>query len=1794
MPAPAPLLRSPPTVVPVWTFSRSQYIVSFAGILYLGGSLVSSFWYATVLAPSMTNDFWWLDFNASVQVFLLNAMNALHAVDVVNKDPIDLASPFFAQDAAASATVTNNPTYPRSILYSTLTDPAAAIAACRSTPAMGLVWVITQNCWVDFARHWEVAHTAARQTRCRDQYATNGAVYMESILRNTDMKQWMVALGAPGAEFDVGVVRFLQQSDAGRLFLADVARSWLAVADEVVYWASSNVTFWKTQFQNIHQTGIQESIVLHSAFGGTHALSTVVLPYYLRQVLWTTVNMGCGFYCDLWYAQDVGASLVRNDAAQFWGNVVDIEMLLLGTEAMTLAQVVVHTCVGAIDSIDLDLVAVPAAAKALYFSFTVALHAALLDSPSLADLYAAIAPLSVVPALPQWTTVPAIQFLGGSPLCTAGPSMPFIQREWGFDDGCDASVPLTVEVTSQHLLFAMVGYFNTPSMSTAPSVLSIEALTAAVCPQTTSPSTCGLSLAQAHRLYMLVLASAIAPAVVWNASTALPPLEVIQMAHATTSSPLLLRQPLVATADPVFAFFGWTCVLDWVQGTREVVSFQGDVTTLTLISYAYDLSNDGSTPSSDQVPRSIGLLFANGVWYVSTVLALAAGCMVGVAAFYSFQISGHNLFYFNRVAGPIWVGRPLLFLRGLTAIILLSSASPRLVVRHGLKTMANVPRTFLESLVVASESTWITYVLSDVSLVVTKGSATAGAPVASAFMFVLALALDTWTPLAVQVHMSRACSVLFVDHTVLCSTNVVQIGNLPRVLCLVAANAVAVVGSYLLVRLCHVMAHTAPRQLPDSYLLYPESSLVFFEQLVRHTASSEWWIDAASNVMCGMVLFTVRHTNYVFDVKSWHLVKLPASQFRRRGSVSMFAAPVLAKDRSTSIVAPDPPPHHPPLLMSSPTVEDLPLPHSSWPSLALITSFAYIVATLAGSICYLMVLEQKMSNDFWWNGFNSTGGHRFLATLLAHPPPDGRMDLTQYALVGTFNGSDDSIAYAPGYVYDVEATVLNEIPLAIAGLRQMDGCEVPWIATQYCWVDFKRQWELANSRVRQDRCHVHATTNAAVYLESVLRNVNLAQFETCWGVAFNWAIGDHLRQSDSGRAWLTSTWGARMGSEASEVAYWQLYDLTEFVGQWQNYYLVGLTETIGVQNSFGATYPLTIKRSESVWRLQDETTFKMYWILAGDLWAIGFNNASGVASGSLVRTSANFVYHNTTPRHVLQVNGSLPSPLGWTALLVEQYLGPYGSVDIKHVPIPVTATQLILPFVQRISLMLFASPTALSAYNHLPDQLYMNTIPMAWQSYNFLGGSPLCFDATTDKGYLCPFVNTLAPCQSNSVQEAYHMARDEGLLAAAMASIRDATTNASVCQYATQKVTCSKALSSYPTFVTAFLGNLTALQAEARSILRHVQGLNVSLFQFVSTKTGQQLLVTANAFSDGDWAFWSWSYLYHWALGSRDVLSFEGDVDTITVLSGFTRPYLATTNPAEIPHSLSLYFTVAIQYVTMVLLSIATLVVVYVVVHRGRVEAWNLIKINRVGGIVWIGRPLLMLRATSAICLLSTSELLLAQRGGNMTKFQRDDLTGLSVVQTILISGEVCWLTYILNDVFSVVTKGYTRRYAALSSILVWSITALLQLAAPLTVQATLARSCARVNLDVVCTVGTIQVGSVMRSTTLVWLSYACIAAAFAVQATRRARTPPASVPSLFLYSLGGYTFYFDEWTLDNVVYLDKASAFLNGLVVVDYANVLYLLDVKTWRSYAIPKPKLEEVRWSTRLVDCLPLMPQT
>ncbi|RHY14863.1 hypothetical protein DYB25_012441 [Aphanomyces astaci] len=162
----------------------AESVETAGGIAYLLITLALSMYYLKVLAPVMTNDLWWANFNASgAHSYLIDVFNN-HlnlSVNHTAKD-LDVTAGGFTKDYSTFYTPIHiSPLYERIVRADQATNLTAAIISLRGYT--GPEWASTQYCWVDFNRRWEVAHTAKRQTRCGRRYTANAAMYWETIFR---------------------------------------------------------------------------------------------------------------------------------------------------------------------------------------------------------------------------------------------------------------------------------------------------------------------------------------------------------------------------------------------------------------------------------------------------------------------------------------------------------------------------------------------------------------------------------------------------------------------------------------------------------------------------------------------------------------------------------------------------------------------------------------------------------------------------------------------------------------------------------------------------------------------------------------------------------------------------------------------------------------------------------------------------------------------------------------------------------------------------------------------------------------------------------------------------------------------------------------------------------------------------------------------------------------------------------------------------------------------------------------------------------------------------------------------------------------------------------------------------------------------------------------------------------------------------------------------------------------------------------------------------------------------------
>ncbi|KAH9073893.1 hypothetical protein Ae201684P_003392 [Aphanomyces euteiches] len=484
---------------------------------------------------------------------------------------------------------------------------------------------------------------------------------------------------------------------------------------------------------------------------------------------------------------------------------------------------------------------------------------------------------------------------------------------------------------------------------------------------------------------------------------------------------------------------------------------------------------------------------------------------------------------------------------------------------------------------------------------------------------------------------------------------------------------------------------------------------------------------------------------------------------------------------------------------------------------------------------------------------------------------------------------------------------------------------------------------------------------------------------SCWHDSFTTAIATELSLSAGGKVWLQTTLRDPILSIQGEVAWWQSNNLTEFILQWQNYKLPGLIQTIQVENAFGVQYPLTLQSRNGTWRLSDQTSMKMYWSFASDLWACG-SNASGIGGSSLIRQSSRFAFSNITIHSVLIANLTLPRVMTWATQLFEQHIGPYGSIDVHYILPPKALVALSTNLTKELQALCYTKPALSTLCQVMTKRNWYQTIlPSSWQqaSFVYFGGTPLCFAAATSQPTPYPFCDAVGPCTLPAVAEGMIVTDWMAVIAAVSCGNIDDKVIQQICLHVLETRDCQINLAR----IANMLSNVSTIAAPFQNQLDMVRSLvgqlNVSLFQFAAKRDGSRTIALANVFSQSEpgWTFWSWIHLYLWATSNREVISFTGAHGALAVFSTSVKSEPYVVKSLDIPQSLCLYFLRGVQYVTFIMVCVVAMVVVYFVLAKGRIEPRNVVKINSVGGTVWVGRPLLFLRAVSALCFLSTGQL---------------------------------------------------------------------------------------------------------------------------------------------------------------------------------------------------------------------------
>ncbi|KDO18104.1 hypothetical protein SPRG_16519 [Saprolegnia parasitica CBS 223.65] len=1023
------------------------------------------------------------------------------------------------------------------------------------------------------------------------------------------------------------------------------------------------------------------------------------------------------------------------------------------------------------------------------------------------------------------------------------------------------------------------------------------------------------------------------------------------------------------------------------------------------------------------------------------------------------------------------------------------------------------------------------------------------------------------------------------DVMLYCSSGHVQIGNFSRLLFLLAWLVVLLLVSTLSVAVVQWRRRRAILCIEESaYTVLPPLA-------VAHWPRGGIAVDDISGLLCGLLFVSKTH---VFDTKLWLWLSPETFEWHRHCLVLLppAARPMSSIVAGATPIKPAPPRHRFQCKLSS---------------LSLLFGCLYIVATLGSNVAYLNLVRDNLANDFFWAGFNATGSYAFVANainqrLLTNASTELILDAT--TLIDYSQPYDEAVATIAWPVTAASRALQDRgvltLATAVRGLRTMDPCRLPWVSTQYCWLDVNQRWGMAHTQGRQDRCQRHMASNAAVYLETALRNLNdWGRWHSCYGDSFTIGIANELQRSSAGQGFLTSLQSTPLLSVEDEVAYWREAHLVFYELQWQNFKTTGFQDAMRVENALGLSYALPIANVVSRFHPTRQTSHVMNWALASDFWAVGASNASRIAGRSLLRSSSDFAFANVSSEQLLVDNLTLSYPLSSGFHSLSSHLGPFNAVDMVIVPVPPPLLRYYAMFRDALARLSAANLEAQARYVGLPTKYFVLSVPMVWQALPngiSTGGNLLCGDNAVS-GFLSfgMGIGFGATSYCNSVYlEAMQPTAPQVLFALAAFNATStpsmgANDYVDICR--SDAILDSRCVNDYTAggrFLETFYSSL-ALTAEAQAAYDSVAVLNVTVVQYGRQSDGSSSLLQLSLLGSVDriWSFYGWMLLYEWTSGRREVVAFTGDAGVVTTMSLGVVPVTMPPDANSIPQAYAFYCQQIVLYITIVLISMAIIVLGYTLHMRGHIEGLNLFEFNRTVGIVWVGRSVLFVRSLTALCLLHTSTLTLSRRGLGTLLVSPP----LHWTKIVLAASEATWLVYVLNDILSCVTQQYTPSYAYKSSLLTWSCTFFWTLLdAPPSATANVARVCELVNMDdgLVCVSGRVQIGRVDRVCTTVGIALGCILATYGIERMLQPALRRRDAPSLLLNAQSVYCLLFRK--VNGACYLDKASAALAGLLTFSQGDVWYVLDVKTWRLLVVPTRAWTDHDDAAHLRHCLPL----
>ena len=401
----------------------------------------------------------------------------------------------------------------------------------------------------------------------------------------------------------------------------------------------------------------------------------------------------------------------------------------------------------------------------------------------------------------------------------------------------------------------------------------------------------------------------------------------------------------------------------------------------------------------------------------------------------------------------------------------------------------------------------------------------------------------------------------------------------------------------------------------------------------------------------------------------------------------------------------------------APMARDVPATSVSVPWYQHALGVTYVVASIVLSFAALDGFATFTATDYFWPEFASTAPllRQILNTNLSVLPAAASVTVDVFSPSATILGPLASGVDAV-YVRRLVHSDLTDLPSSITSLRTLSAMQVSELVAPYCWVDLEKVWELAYTAKRQSRCALSESSNAAVHLASVLRNVDFDAWQLFTQGRFDAHVGGPIAATGSyGANWVKALSSHTHWSVGDEVQLWTSVGLTHFTLQYGTGTAFGLFETVWVENALGISIPLPLKTIPSVDRAQFRNTGVFYAFFVTDLYALSTNQ-------SMVRGTTTY-FADTTPDIVECFTVSCP--LTGASRALHDQVGTITVLDAKWMPPPPAFVAAATAFRSQMIADIAASP-ALQALLVAPAVLSLRPVQWADPSLRFLSGNPWC------------------------------------------------------------------------------------------------------------------------------------------------------------------------------------------------------------------------------------------------------------------------------------------------------------------------------------------------------------------------------------------------------------------------------------------------------------------------------------